>query len=163
MTIFDYIIQTKNKEQYIKMLNVFADDNRFSLFSKRDKCKLTKKMKRMIGLKRENITVCSQKNFSSIKKFNKRNQIVMVSNKSWCEDLLRHIRNSFFHNHTKIYTHNGQRYFLFCDLYNGKDSSHICLTEENFIYIMNSYEQAISEIKSGKTYFNKNYRKKSAA
>ncbi len=160
MSFFDYI---RNRDCY-ECLKILADENRFSQFERFDKAKFSKKLKRLENLNSDDINYMKSKELASFNPSGCKNIIKMTKSSSWCEDLLRHIRNSIFHGRTKVKNTKGNVYFVFKDFNkNGNQSSYICLDENNFKSIFKYYQEAVNQIKKTKSYANKEYKKENAA
>ena len=160
MNYFDTI---KNDNLKYNFLKVLIDENRFKKFNRNDKCKLTKKMKKLSSLK-----VIS---FKSKKKiipniFNDKDTIIMGTSGAWCVDLFRHIRNSIFHGRAEVITKKGTKYFVFKDYSSNscdKQTAYICLNEDNYNKCIQYYNEALKQIEKTNSYADKNYRKREAA
>ena len=151
MNIYKYLLQDNNKMWIIEFIEILSMDNRFSKFSKNDKAKLTKRIKKMSNLEKKNV-------------FSATNKIKITNNGSWCEELFRHIRNSTFHGKSEVEKKNGKNYFVFKDYTRDKkQSAYICIEEDNLKYILNCYKEALVQIKTEKNYADKDYIKREAA
>ena len=102
MNIYKYLLQDNNKMWIIEFIEILSMDNRFSKFSKNDKAKLTKKIKKMPNLEKKNIEKILVNNNSISNIFSTSNKINITNNGSWCEELFRHIRNSAFHGKSEV-------------------------------------------------------------
>ena len=61
-------------------------------------------------------------------------------------------------------TKKGKNYFVFKDFTRDKkQSAYICVEEDNLKYILNCYKEALEQIKKGKNYADKDYKKREAA
>ncbi|WP_448920741.1 hypothetical protein [Eubacterium sp.] len=164
MNIYKYLLQDNNKMWIIEFIEILSMDNRFSKFSKNDKAKLTKRIKKMSNLEKKNIEKISVNNNSVSNVFSATNKIKITNNGSWCEELFRHIRNSTFHGKSEVEKKNGKNYFVFKDYTRDKkQSAYICIEEDNLKYILNCYKEALVQIKTEKNYADKDYIKREAA
>ena len=159
----NYFSAIQNDNLKYNFLKVLCDENRFEKFNSNDKCKLTKKLKKLSSLR---IIPFNSKSDTIPNDFNDKDTIIMVNGGAWCVDLFRHIRNSIFHGRTEVITRQGVKYYIFKDYSSNscnKQTAYICLNENNYNRCIRYYNEALKQIRKTKSYADKNYGKREAA
>ena len=139
--LFAELLEKRMIEDWTNLLDWIFDDDKFDRWSPQMLGKLTKKVKKLQGIGKENYKYNSVKNLVFPKRISRKGIKIIIGKKDGeARDWIRHIRNGIAHGKTRVDSNAGVLWIEIKDFKNDKDNTQTAYYYMPTEYIVSIYK-----------------------